>query len=665
MAVVKMEMMNIVGHLDHLDNLMREIVLLANVHPVDAMHEINASNFKLCMLEENVDGIVNMCDIKPYQDKKDYKSLKKKLEHLMDSLDMLSQVTIADSYENYKLEDIISNVDVIYEKFMTLTKEMVLLSDELKKIQQFGVLKIVDEVEINLRELKDMQFFNFRIGVLKSKDSIKLSFNYENISVAVLHIGIFAGDEVYMIVSPKELELETQRILTSVYFKEIEVMDEYLNYPKVALADMEKRRSEIESKLSEHQKEIDSFNQEFGPIVQESYNQLMMELKVDGIKHELAYTSSFFYFSGWVPVSMKEKIKVLFGIKYGSAIILEFEKIEDIESNLIPPTKLKNNWFLEPFELLVKMYGTPSYNEVDPTMFLAITYMLLFGAMFGDFGQGLVLILAGVLLQKKGVSKLGTAILTRLGISSMVFGFFYDSFFGYEHVISELVGSIFGVSLTETIFIRPIENINTLLVASITLGVFLLMISFGYSIFNKLKQQNIQEGIFGRNGVVGLTLYMLLICYVLNIMIPTLQIPTLILKIGIAVMVLSIIFREPLTNIIRRKRPLYHESASEYYLESGFDVLETFLSLLSNTISFIRVGAFALNHVGLFIAFHTMAEIIGGTTGNIAMFIIGNLIVIFLEGLIVFIQGLRLVYYEIFSKYYIGDGIEFEAVKLG
>ncbi|MGB3365851.1 MAG: V-type ATPase 116kDa subunit family protein [Acidaminobacteraceae bacterium] len=664
MAVEKMEMMNIVGHLDDLDHIMREIILLDNVHPVDAINEINVSNLKLCMVEESVDDIVNMYDIKPYQGKKDYKNLKKKLEYLMENLDMHSQIKVSNIYENYSLEEITYNVDMIYEKFINLTKEMLRLRDELEKIQQFAVLKVVNNININLRELKDMQFFNFRIGVLKTNDSRKLSFNYENISVAVLHIGIFEGDEVYMILSPKEHEVETQRILNSVYFNEIKILDEYLNYPNIALENMGKRRDEIEVKLIEHQNQIDIFNQEFGTTVQESYSQLMMEIAIETVKEKIAFTSSFFYFSGWIPLVIKDKIKLLLDTKFASAIIVEFEKAEDVESNSTPPTRLKNNYFLEPFELLVKMYGTPSYNEVDPTMFLAITYMLLFGAMFGDLGQGFVLILSGFLLGKKGVNKQGTAILVRLGISYMIFGFFYDSFFGYEHVISDFIASIVGISLAENLFIRPIENINTLLIASITLGVVLLMISFGYSIFNKLKQDNIQEGIFGRNGVAGIFLYILLISYILNIIVPTLQIPTLILKLGIGIMVLLIIFREPLTNIIFKKRPLYNESASEYYLESGFDILETFLSLLSNSISFIRVGAFALNHVGLFIAFHTMANIIGGLAGNIVMFIIGNLIVIFLEGLIVFIQGLRLVYYEIFSKYYIGDGIEFDAVKL-
>jgi V/A-type H+-transporting ATPase subunit I len=99
-------------------------------------------------------------------------------------------------------------------------------------------------------------------------------------------------------------------------------------------------------------------------------------------------------------------------------------------------------------------------------------------------------------------------------------------------------------------------------------------------------------------------------------------------------------------------------------VEGIFNLFETFLGMISNTASFIRVGAFALNHVGLFIAFHTLANMIGSTAGNITMFILGNVIVLALEGLVVFIQGLRLFYYELFSKYYTGDGILFTPDKI-
>lgn len=143
--------------------------------------------------------------------------------------------------------------------------------------------------------------------------------------------------------------------------------------------------------------------------------------------------------------------------------------------------------------------------------------------------------------------------------------------------------------------------------------------------------------------------------------------PILSMEIGIGIIVICIlvmIFKQPLTHFIMKKRPLHGEDITGYYIESVFSIIETLLSMLSGTVSFIRVGAFALTHVGLFIAFETIGKMIGTTTGNIIVLIIGNIVIIGMEGLIVFIQGLRLQYYELFSRYYKGEGTEFDPVNI-
>ncbi len=124
------------------------------------------------------------------------------------------------------------------------------------------------------------------------------------------------------------------------------------------------------------------------------------------------------------------------------------------------------------------------------------------------------------------------------------------------------------------------------------------------------------------------------------------------------------LFKKPIIALVSKQPAVYHEGKKEYYIEGGFDLVETLLSLLSNTISFIRVGAFALNHVGLFLAFTTMAQLAHNKAIGAVILIAGNIIIIGLEGLIVFIQGLRLEYYELFSKYYTGDGIAYSPLKL-
>jgi V/A-type H+-transporting ATPase subunit I len=109
---------------------------------------------------------------------------------------------------------------------------------------------------------------------------------------------------------------------------------------------------------------------------------------------------------------------------------------------------------------------------------------------------------------------------------------------------------------------------------------------------------------------------------------------------------------------------LFEEGAKDYFIESGFEVIETLLAMFTNTLSFIRVGAFALNHVGLFIAFSAMASMTKSGVASVLILILGNVIIICLEGLIVFIQGLRLEYYELFSKYYEGAGVSFEPIRI-
>jgi len=124
------------------------------------------------------------------------------------------------------------------------------------------------------------------------------------------------------------------------------------------------------------------------------------------------------------------------------------------------------------------------------------------------------------------------------------------------------------------------------------------------------------------------------------------------------------VFKQPLANKLIHADKLYQKSPANYYIEEGFGVIETLLSIISNTLSFIRVGAFALNHVGLYIAFATMARMMTTSWGSLAILVLGNIIIIALEGLIVFIQALRLEYYELFTKYFRGDGIEYVPAKM-
>lgn len=650
-----MKLLNLVIEKTQAHEVLKDIALKESIHLVNSINEINESNFKLKVDEDLIEEVKGLCLIDNFTEKKDYKPIQEKLYPLMDYMEIdrvLNKEHLQGSYDFEILEE---EVTAIHEELSEIRKRIEILETEKKSLEEMNILEGIYE-DVNFDRLYNLNFFNVKFGILSKENMERLTKNYDNIYAAILHIGRKGSNEIYIVVSLKELALETDRILRSVYFEEIKLLEDYLDRPSKMIEKIAERMMFIDQELEGLHLEAKHYDDKYGERLAICYSQLMLELKIAQMKKQLAVTNNYVYITGWISQGDCDAMKEHFS-KYGSKIVFATREVSDVSHPIQPPTKLKNNWLFRPFEMLVHMYGTPSYNELDPTAFVGLAYMLLFGAMFGDLGQGLLLLIAGYFIQKKTPS--GGGILMRIGLFSMVFGFFYDSLFGYEHVISKVLPSS-----VQGIFLRPIENINTILIAGIVSGLVFLMISYGYSVVNKLKNKDIKEGLFGRNGIAGIILFIAALLFVGGSFLELTWVPLGAVKIIMFLMVVLMIIREPLANTIKKIKPLHHEPPAEYYVESGFELLETFLGMLSNTLSFIRVGAFALNHVGLFMAFHTIANLLGTAMGEVSMFIIGNVIVIGLEGLIVLIQGLRLVYYEMFSKYYTGDGLSFEPIAI-
>jgi len=208
------------------------------------------------------------------------------------------------------------------------------------------------------------------------------------------------------------------------------------------------------------------------------------------------------------------------------------------------------------------------------------------------------------------------------------------------------------------------EDIQHVLIAAIIFGCILLIVGFALGLVNAFRKKDVEHGLFGKEGLAGLIFYLLVLGFILTKVLDVKVVPTPVIVIVLGSLLVVIMMKQPLANLVMNKRPLFNTKPGEYFVEAGFEILETLLSMFSNTLSFIRVGAFALNHVGLFIAFAAMANMMNSGVGSIFMYVLGNIIIIGLEGLIVFIQGLRLEYYELFSKYYQGSGVPFNPIAL-
>jgi len=649
MAVEKVAMMNIVGVIDDADEVLKELTLMEKVNLVNVLDQVEENGFALNAKEENIEKAVDLSFIGPFPKEKRYEKYLEKIETLKKMFDIDIPMDKKYLLNSYNFDDTEKEIDRIYDDVMGFYKEYTLLKDELNSINQFykNIMHIKD-ININLDDLRGLKYFSYTFGILNKEEKQRIKRNYENILAVILHTGSSDDGEVYLVIYPKELEEETGKILRSVNFAKIDIPDEFTGMPREITTKLEIRRKNIINRITEIEENIKEYKAEYGENLNCYLSRAYMEKKIEESKDYMACTNNFFYLSGWVAVEDKKDIESTLG-KHEN-LLVTFRDEKEI-SKVVPPTKLKNNRFFKPFETLVKMYGTPSYRELDPTPFLGITYMLFFGAMFGDLGQGFILLLAGILLSRKKGKEVFGQLLLRLGGSSMVFGILYGAVFGFENIIPALL-------------IRPFENINIILESAVIIGIFLILISYIFSILNSIKVKNLEEGLFGKNGAAGLSLYIVLLLLLGGKLLGKTIIPTGIAIVLSVAFIILIVFKEPLANLMLGKRPLYSEDVSSYYIESSFSILETLLSMLSGTVSFIRVGAFALTHVGLFIAFQTIGRLIGTLAGNIVVLILGNIIIIGLEGLIVFIQGLRLEYYELFSRYYEGEGEEFKTLRV-
>ena len=331
--------------------------------------------------------------------------------------------------------------------------------------------------------------------------------------------------------------------------------------------------------------------------------------------------------------------------------------IEDDHNNIMsnPPTKMKNPGLFRPFEMYVEMYGLPSYNELDPTILIGITYSILFGFMFGDAGQGLCLLIGGYLLYRFKKVRLA-GIISCCGVFSTIFGFLFGSIFGFEDII-------------EAVWLRPQEamvdlpfigRLNTVFVVAVAIGMGIILMCMVLNIINSVRSHDTEKIYFDTNGVAGFVFYLALTAVLALYMTGNALPATVILVVMFLIPLIIMFFKEPLTAIVEKKSERIEGGLGMFITQGIFELFEVLLSYFSNTLSFVRVGAFAVSHAAMMQVVLMLAGAEAGGNTNWAVVIGGNLFVCAMEGLIVGIQVLRLEYYELFSRFYRGSGRAFE-----
>lgn len=633
MAVLKMKLVNIAGPIQKFEEVMLKYVINKDMHLEDAHSILGTVRGLLPFIDENIyDNEMNKLD-----------ELNNIFKVEAKKLSVAAITSIAKDYDNKKSFDYIKNLEQVIEnhddKIQYLNKQ---IKEKEHIINQMVPLINLD---INIDDLFHFDFVKFRFGRLSSDNYRKLKRYIRELNVFTVTTQVTDEYVWLSYFMPASISEKVDSIFASLYFERIYI-EGGINGKPVEVQDKLKIEIEEIKKKIEEEKNIHSA---FMGKEKNNFNVVLTEIsylyQVEEAKVYSAHTLESFYIVAWAPE--KEAKSLVRKLRSDESLMYILEDPDDVTGSE-PPTKLKNSKLIAPFELIVRMYGIPTYNTIDPTMFVALTFIIYFGMMFGDVGQGLLFLFTGLfiwLVKKKGIG----IIVTAVGASCTTFGLLYGSFFGNEEVIRPLWAS-------------PMRNINAVLSISIGFGVFLIVVAMIFNIINKIKTKQYEKLFFDKNGIAGFVFYTGIIILILNFAIKGEFVAPIIFILFFFVLPLSVIFFEKkLAALIEKGK----HNVKMSFVESFFELFEAILGFASNTISFVRLGAFALSHAGLSLAIWTLYDMVSGGASKVIVLILGNVLIIALEGLIVGIQCLRLEYYEMFSRFFDGNGHEFVSQNIG
>ncbi len=444
-------------------------------------------------------------------------------------------------------------------------------------------------------------------------------------------------------------------VFNSLHFERISLGDIYMGTPETACQNLRQDMEDTQKQIEDVDKEIENLVNSHGEkllgarkCLERMAANFDVRKKAARIEEE---DSESYILCGWMGEEDVEKF--MKEVEGDSKIFVMVEENREKYFGQ-PPTRLKNPKFFKPFEMFIQMYGLPAHNELDPTMFVALTYTFIFGAMFGDVGQGLCLfVFGGLLYLTKKINLAG--IISIAGVFSAFFGFMFGSIFGFEDII-------------EARWLRPAEamsnlpfigQLNTVFVIAVAFGMALNLLVMVFNILNAAKSHDLENMLFSHNGLAGLIFYGFLVLTIVLYMTGHTLPGNILILLFLGGPVLCFVFKEPLGNLVQKRKKKMEESKGMFIVQAFFELFETMLSYFSNTISYIRIGAFAVSHAAMMEVVLMLSGVPQGHT-NWIVIILGNILVCGLEGLIVGIQVLRLEYYEMFSRFYKGSGREFQ-----
>lgn len=587
--------------------------------------------------------------------------LEAELSALLGQLDLnisASELDLNAEREGQSLEALEATLKPIAEQLLALQTQVEVLPPLLEQSENY--LKIIapfTDLEVEFSAIRNRRYLYSILGSMPADRIPRFKESLSSIPFALMELTREDNLSTVLLLGPKSQQDFLNYTARSAYLNEVDLPDEMGGTPAQVTADLRRQIAELEEQSAHLAKQKKALAEQYGAQLKQIFFRVRKERLLLNVTSHYARLKKDFLVVGWVPDKDASRLAGDL-MALGSEVIVDFPAEEGEEDQHKAPVLMKHSRFLQGFEKLVTTYSIPDNRELDPTVLILITFPLLFGAMFGDVGQGLVMALAGLVLMSGKIKKLGK--LAKLGpvavfsgISAMIFGFLYGSVFAMEDIL-------------EPIWVRPIEKIMNLLLVTFGAGAVLLSIANVLSMINDARRRDWGHMIFSGKGLAGLLLYWALLGVVIQGFIPGLAPLHNVFYIMALVCVLMIMASGFVERLIAGKRPLFEGGFFVYFIQSFFELFETLIGYLSNSLSYVRVGAFAVAHAGLSEVFVLLANMVSPHRGFAfyLVMVFGNIFIIGFEGMIVSIQTLRLEYYEFFSKFFKGGGKRYQPLTV-
>lgn len=635
---------------------MKFIKIAAPVSELDLVIDEYISKYEI-QIENTVAEIDKITDLVSHNEVNPYKDTLHRVTELSETI---SECEITDKIFNNK-DEAVNFINEYEKQLMDINKQRDEIAEELNsKKEALDSILPFKNINYDMQALKDFKFISYRFGRI-TKDYYKKLNDFSNEEMCQVFCECSRdSDFVWGVYFAPSSEIEdVDAIYMAMNFERLDVNVEYQGKINEIFAGLKEEVSKLDERLQTIENQLhESANSNKSKIL--CAKKLLEDAsKSYEIRKQIAFSktgeSEHFILCGWMQEA--DAIKLKDEIRQDKKVSFMFE--DEHEGPLGgPPVKLENPKFLKPFELLIKMYGLPDYKEFDPTWFVALSYTIIFGMMFGDVGQGLCLFVGGMLLYK--IKKMDlAAVIGVAGIFSTIFGFMFGSIFGYEDIIEPL-----WLRPTESMTDLPfIGKLNTVFAYAILLGMILILLMMVFNIVNAARAGELKEVLFDHNGIAGLVFYGAVVVCVMLFMTGNTLPGTIVLVVMFVIPLILMALKEPLLKLLFKHGAEESQGIGMFISQAFFELFEVLLSYFSNTLSFVRIGGFAVSHASMMAVVLMLAGAENGGMGNIFVIILGNLLVSGLEGLIVGIQVMRLEYYEMFSRFYRGGGREFKPYK--